>query len=122
MKETLLFAEDDELLLKVIGKLLREWGYTVLTATNGDEAVDVFERNFQEIDMAILDVVMPKRDGVSVCRAIREMNPALPCLFSSGYAETGLGEGLNSWEDTGLILKPYESNELLSRVRELLDF
>lgn len=113
----ILIAEDEERLRKIVVKYLSNEGFRVLEAENGEEALDIFEKN--EIDLAILDVMMPKVDGWNVLKKIRE-NSTIPVLMLTAR---------NSEEDTLLgfrlgtddyVSKPFRTGELVARVKALL--
>lgn len=118
--ETILVAEDEALVRGVVARILRRRGYRVLEAVDGDDAVAVFAREPGAIDMALLDVVMPRRGGPSAYAEMIRERPDLPVLFTSGYAEsTSAGDALP--EGAVLLTKPYDELELLQRVRGVLD-
>jgi DNA-binding response OmpR family regulator len=116
--ETVLLAEDD-LGVRVLGeRILKKAGYQVLTATDGIEALSLFEEHGDKIDLALLDVVMPKLGGPAVIEKIRSKHPELPVLFTSGYMSTPMLPELGA---VHLIQKPFNTKQLLEKVRELLD-
>jgi two-component system, cell cycle sensor histidine kinase and response regulator CckA len=119
--ETVLLAEDDETVRKLSQAILSRAGYTVLTATDGEEALRVFEENSDEIDLALLDVMMPKLGGRAVCDRIRETHPRTRVLFSSGYSMNAIHTNFVLDRGFALIQKPYERKALLRKVREVLD-
>ncbi len=82
--ETILLAEDEELVCKLTTTILERAGYTVLTATDGEEALRVFEEHADKIDLVLLDVIMPKLGGKAVFERVREKRPRVRVLFSSG--------------------------------------
>jgi len=114
----LLIVEDEESLNKVLVKVLRKLGYTTDSAFDGEEACDLyFENNY---DLVILDLDLPKLDGMEVLKAIREDNAQLPILILSARSEIhdkiqGLDEGANDY-----LTKPFHFDELTARVRALL--
>ena len=119
--ETILLAEDDEMVRKLSKAILSRAGYNVLIATNGEEALRVFEEHANEIDMALLDVMMPKLGGRAVYERIRETHPHIRTLFASGYSMSSIHSNFVLEEGLALIQKPYERNVLLQKVREVLD-
>ena len=102
-------------------RVLRDAGYTVLTAADGHEAVDMFEKHGEGIAMAVLDVVMPKAGGRAVYETLQKKRPGLRCLFSSGYSTSTVHTGFVSREGVDFIQKPYSPHALLRKVREILD-
>ena len=119
--ETLLFAEDEPSLRELTLRILQKQGYTVYTASDGLDAIRVFHERAEEIDMVILDMVMPGLNGTEVLHRIRREKPQLPALFCTGYGLEALGEGAARIPDGGLIAKPYSAAALHERVRRILD-
>lgn len=119
--ETILVAEDDEILRKLTANILRHAGYTVLLANNGQEALEVFEQNKETVALVLLDMVMPKLGGRAVYDTLCLRYPHLRFLFSSGYSTDSLETGFVLHEGIELIQKPYAPDALLCKVREVLD-
>ena len=117
----ILLAEDDEMVLKLSNAILTRAGYTVLTAVDGEEAIGVFNAHTDLIDLAILDVVMPKLGGRAVFEQIRAKRPKLRVLFSSGYSMNAIHTNFVLDEGLTLIQKPYQRADLLRKIRETLD-
>jgi nitrogen-specific signal transduction histidine kinase/CheY-like chemotaxis protein len=116
--ETLLLAEDEELVRSAAADMLRELGYHVLTASNGKEAASLYRRNKDKVALVLMDVVMPGMTGQEACQALRRINPAVKILLSSGY---GIGEDeVSSFGAQGLIHKPFRIDELATAVRALV--
>ena len=119
--ETILVAEDDGAVLRLAKVFLEHAGYTVLTASDGEEALRVFSEHAEAIDMALLDVMMPKLGGRGVYEHIREGRPKLRFLFASGYSMDAIHNDFILDAGLTLIQKPYQRDELLRRVRRVLD-
>ncbi len=118
-RETILIAEDEELVRKVIVQILERAGYRVLPAANGHEAVKLLKAHQSSVDLAILDVVMPELSGPETYSRLLELRPGLPVLFSSGYTDTGRFERRVP-PDQKLLAKPYRAEDLLRQVRSAL--
>jgi len=117
---TVLLAEDEELVRNVVVAMLERGGYRVITAEDGAQAVELFRKHSKEVDLVMLDVVMPNLSGPDAYDQMREVNADLPALFTSGYADAGRAR--NSMPETSVVLqKPYQVGELLRRVRKALD-
>jgi PAS domain S-box-containing protein len=119
--ETILVAEDDKSLRDLVSSVFREFGYQVIEAKDGEEALHKFQESQDAIDLVVLDVVMPKMNGKEVGDAIKKMRPQIKLLFQSGYP-------LESIQQKGLldvgefyVNKPISPHELLKKVREVLD-
>jgi PAS domain S-box-containing protein len=114
--ETLLVAEDEAIVRHVVVKILEDAGYRVLTATNGAEAVSVFQEHRDAIDLVLLDLVMPKQNGLETWEQIRAIRPDVRVLFTSGYSDVH-----RIGPEHQLLQKPYEPDLMLRRIRGLLD-
>jgi two-component system, cell cycle sensor histidine kinase and response regulator CckA len=112
--ETILLAEDDDIVRDVAVRMLTGAGYTVVPARYGSEALELAERH--DIDLLLTDVVMPGLSGPETARALRERLPTLPVLFMSGYAPETEGSVVGA----ELIRKPFQPRELLAAVRHAL--
>lgn len=113
----ILIAEDEERLRKLIAKYLKIENYKVFEASNGKEAIQIFEE--EPIDLAILDVMMPLVDGWSTCKTIRKTSD-IPIIMLTARAEEddkilGFDLGVDDY-----VTKPFSTRELLARVRALL--
>jgi CheY-like chemotaxis protein len=119
--ETILIAEDDEILRKLADSVLGEFGYIVILAEDGDDAIEKFKASKDDIQLVILDMLMPGKNGKEVYDAIKALNPDIRVLFASGYAADILDtkEMLNTQFD--FVMKPLSPIDLLHKVREILD-
>lgn len=118
--ETILLAEDDENVRKMVSTILNVSGYSVVEAIDGEDALLQFGTHQNEIDLVILDVIMPKRNGREVCDWIRERKPGMRFLFTSGYTKNIIDEKGFSEEGVNFISKPVHPNDLLNKIREVL--
>ena len=119
--ETILLAEDEELVRGWTVEVLEAAGYSVIAARDGEEAIELFGEDPDRIDLALLDVVMPKRSGRAVHGAIHARRPDVPVLFTSGYSYRLLESEQLPADEPKLLQKPYRAEDLLKRLRELLD-
>ena len=119
-RETILLAEDENMVRNLTTRILQEAGYTVLAAKDGEEALQVFEAHADEIHLALLDVVMPKHGGPIVAARILEKRPGLPVLFMSGYSGKAAPTDFILEEGHQLLPKPFKQSELLEKIRETL--
>ncbi|MDT8391466.1 MAG: ATP-binding protein [Lentisphaeria bacterium] len=120
--ETILIADDDEAVRDIAVKTLQAAGYQVLVAWDGDEAIRVLEERGNDINLVLLDVVMPGQSGYSVYDSLKKLQPDLPVLFSSGCSHEQLLEtyGIDI-PRSAMVDKPYRADELLQEVRNQLD-
>ena len=119
--ETILLADDDNGVLNIACKMLEHSGYTVLTARDGEEAINMYNEHTEKIDLALLDIVMPKFSGVDVFDHIQKSRPQMHILFSSGYSIEGIHDNFVLDKDVQLLKKPYRRHELLLKVRQIID-
>ena len=119
--ETILVAEDEDMVRDLATSLLEQAGYTVFAARDGADAVRVFEQHADAIDLAFLDVIMPKMNGRDVCESIRSQKPETRFLFSSGYNVRGVHTHFVLDQGIELVEKPYDANRLLREIRRVLD-
>jgi signal transduction histidine kinase len=116
--EKILIADDEPEMLKLLGTVLKDLGYSVIAATNGIEAVDYAA---DDIRLIILDMIMPEMDGVAALRAIRQKTPDVKVLVSSGYTSPEKAPILEALGIDGFVQKPFEVVKLASIVRDVLD-
>ena len=119
--ETLLVVEDDAMILDLSKEFLESAGYEVLSATNGEEAVLIFQEHADEIDGVIMDVVMPRMGGKDAMKKILMIKPQTRHLFVSGYSPNAGHNDFIKKQGAHLLSKPYRSGELLTKIREVLD-
>jgi PAS domain S-box-containing protein len=120
-RETILLAEDDEMVRIPTADLLRRIGYNVLCAKDGEEAVDIFRANPREIDMVILDAVMPNKSGISAWEDIKSIRPNVNVLIVSGNVAL-LGDKWTAIEKRIPVLeKPFNFSDLAAAIRRILD-
>jgi PAS domain S-box-containing protein len=120
-KETVLIAEDDDHVRNLSRALLEEYGYTVLEAVDGRDALDKFEMHHDKIDLLVLDVIMPKMNGKEVYDEIIRINPRIKVLFMSGYTADSITKKGILEENLDFSAKPLTPRDLLTKVREVLD-
>jgi signal transduction histidine kinase len=119
--ETILLAEDNEEARNATKELLGKFGYTVIVAKDGEEAVNRFGSDGDKIRLLVMDVIMPKKNGKETYEQIRLVKPGIKVLFLSGYEADILNK--KGVIDKGLefILKPVSPDRLLNKIREILD-
>lgn len=107
-----LIIDDEELIRESSANLLKNMSYEVLTASNGDEGIDLLIKNIEKIKLVILDMIMPKMDGRETFMKLREINPSLTVILSSGYARDMNVQELIRMGAAGFVQKPYKSSDL----------
>ena len=119
--ETILLVDDEKIILNVGMELLESMGYQVLVAGNGKEAVEVFEKNQANIDMIILDTIMPEMGGNQTYEKLKEINPGIKVLLSSGYGINDQAVQILANDCDGFIQKPFNLEDLSKSTRAILD-
>ena len=119
--ETVLVAEDDPVVRGLINSVLTEFGYTVIQAGDGEQAVAMFSERRDGIALCLLDAIMPKKNGWETFQEIKRINPAAKVLLMSGYQADGALTRSMLAEEAQFLAKPISPRDLLQKVRELLD-
>jgi len=120
-RETLLVVEDEPLILRMTMRVLGELGYTVLTASDGYEALEVLKHHAGDVQLLITDVVMPKMSGRELAARVTALRPDIRVLYSSGYTADAMGEDGVLGEGINFLAKPYAPSRLADAVRDVLD-
>jgi two-component system cell cycle sensor histidine kinase/response regulator CckA len=119
--ESVLLVDDEEMIIEVGQEILQEMGYKVLSAKTGQEAVDLYAKNKGQIDMVILDMIMPGMGGGETFDKIKEMHPEAKVLLSSGYSVEGQASEILARGCNGFIQKPFSVKKLSQTIRQVLD-
>ncbi|MCY6354652.1 response regulator transcription factor [Clostridium sp. ZS2-4] len=117
--KTILFADDEALMIKLVGDFLKREGYDMIEAQDGKEALELFHENKENINLAILDVMMPFCDGWSVCREMRKTSNIPIIMLTARDEESDELFGFDLGADE-YITKPFSPNILVARVNALL--
>ena len=117
---TVLFADDELIQLRLMEIVLEREGYRVLRASDGAEAVEMHLRHKDEIAIVILDLQLPKMNGWEAFQMMRKTQPKLKALFATGFASPEIEAELAKGEIAGIIMKPYELDEVLKKISETL--
>jgi len=119
--ETILLAEDDEMVRRLQMFVLKDSGYTVIEAVNGADAVSKYFENKDRIELLLLDLLMPLMNGKEAFDEIRKTRPGIRVIFSSGYAPDTISQKMSLEEGVHLVGKPLLPADLLRKVRSVLD-
>ena len=119
-KGTILLIDDEEMILKVGKIIFPELSYKALYAGSGTEGIEVYRKNKEMIDVIILDMIMPEMDGGETYDRLKEINPAIKVLLSSGYSIDGQAEEILNRGCDGFIQKPFGMEELSQKLGEIL--
>jgi two-component system cell cycle sensor histidine kinase/response regulator CckA len=119
--ETILLVDDEAITIEVGKKLLEELGYRVLIARSGKEAVEVYRNRADEIDMVLLDMIMPGMSGGETFDKLKEMDQGIKVVLSSGYSVNGEAQQVLDRGCMGFIQKPFNLTAISQKTREILD-
>lgn len=120
-EETILLVEDEDAVRKLTEEVLTDCGYTVLSACQGDEALEKYGQSDVAIDLLLTDVVMPGMNGRELALRMKSSHPEVSVLFMSGYAENAIVRDGIVDPDIHLIEKPFEPEDLMVKIRHILD-
>jgi CheY-like chemotaxis protein len=118
---TILLVDDEELVLATAAKVLKRLGYAVIEARSGREAVELYQGNKDRVDMVVLDMIMPEMGGGEVFDKIKEIDPGVKVLLSSGYSIDSQAKEILARGCRGFIQKPFSVKEFSSAVKVVLD-
>jgi two-component system cell cycle sensor histidine kinase/response regulator CckA len=117
---TVLLVEDEDAVRAFGARALKNKGYNVLEANSGEAALEVLSDGGQAVDLLITDVVMPRLDGPSLVRQVRESRPDMPVIFISGYAEDSFRKRLGREAGIHFLPKPFSLKDLAGKVKEVM--
>jgi len=120
-EESILVIDDEEVIRDLVKEGLEDFGYTVLTAEDGYAGVDIYKERKEEIALVILDLILPKMSGKITYEKLKEINPEITILLSSGYSQKGQAQELLDQGVQRFIQKPFRLKELAREIRVLLD-
>jgi len=116
----ILVIDDEEIIRNVARDILHELGYDTILASSGKEGVKIYADKKDFIDLVILDMIMPEMEGKETFKKLKEINPDVKILISSGYNQDSLPEQVMDSGEAGFIQKPYNINEIAEIIKEVL--
>ena len=119
--ETILLVDDEDKIIDIGDKTLRKMDYQVLSARSGKEAIELYSKKKDTIDIVVLDMIMPEMGGGETYDRLKEINPDVKVILSSGYSITGQASEILERGCDGFIQKPFKMGELSQKIREILD-
>lgn len=119
--ETVLVVEDEAMLLELLKSTLEGKGYRVLPARDGIEAIDQYRQYAREVAVVLSDVGLPRMSGIETCLELKRINPTVKLILASGYLDPAMKQELVGVEAREFIQKPYNPDEVLRRVRAVID-
>ncbi len=119
--EAVLLVDDEEIVVGVGKQMLQKLGYTVLIARNGQEAVDVFKKNPNDVGLVLLDMIMPGMEAGETYDQLKALNPAIKVLLSSGYFLDQNASAIIERGCNGFIQKPFNMKILQEKIDEIMN-
>jgi PAS domain S-box-containing protein len=119
--ETVLLVEDELVLRAPVRRMLNRWGYRVLEARNGVEALQIWNNIAGGIDLVLTDVVMPEMGGLELSRQLHELNPDVKLIYMSGHTEEAMTQQGSLEQYLAFIQKPFSASDLMALIRRVLD-
>ncbi len=119
--ETILLVDDEDMIVEIIQDCLEQLGYKILVARSGKEAVETYKNHGEQIDLVLLDMIMPDMSGGETYDRLREINPAVKTLLATGYSLNGQAAEILNRGCNGFIQKPAKLQDLSRKLREILD-
>ncbi len=109
---TVLVVDDEASVLKTTSRMIERMGFKILTAADGQEAVEVFRKHADEITCVLIDLTMPRMDGAEACLEIQRIRRNAVVVLSSGYGEMELSKRFDGYDFAGFAPKPYKLKNL----------
>lgn len=120
-RQTILLVDDEAIVIDVTGAMLKQFGYDVLAATSGPEAIALYQTHQARTDLVILDLAMPGMDGSVTYDHLKTIDPHVRVILSSGYTLDDQTQTLIDRGCNGFIQKPFDLNTLAQKIRDVLD-
>jgi len=120
-EETVLLVEDEPMILELLKEVLESGGYKVMTAQNGEEAVEMYTRSKEQIAVVLSDMGLPKLGGWEAFQRMKKVNPRVKAILASGYLDPHLRTEMIKGGARDFIQKPYVPDQILKRIREVID-
>jgi DNA-binding NtrC family response regulator len=120
-EETVLLVDDEPMVRDLGNEILSSYGYQVVLARDGLEALEIYQSRGEDIDLVVLDLLMPKLGGKDTLTRLRKLNPAAKVIICSGYSSRENGLEHMRVSGVNLVQKPFKPEELVSAVRQVLD-
>ncbi|MEI6306547.1 MAG: response regulator, partial [Deltaproteobacteria bacterium] len=118
---SVLLVEDEEQIVLIADAMLEELGFSVIKASNGKEALELYRKSAEEIRLVVTDIGMPVMDGYALFRELKQLDPALPIVISSGYGDTEVKSRIPIEDIAGLVSKPYNFEQLHQVLKRVVE-
>ncbi len=119
--ETILVVDDDDQIRELTSEVLEDSGYQVISASSGEQALEVFRKKYRDIDLVLMDLNMPGMGGSQCTRKMLTLDPSVRVLVASGYSANIHGRDALKFGAKDFISKPFQAQKLLAKIRNFLD-
>lgn len=119
--KTVLFVDDEEMVVEVVKEMLKAMDYNVFVATSGQEAIDIYAKHKDKIALVLLDMIMPDMEGSEVYDRIKRINADVKVLLCSGYSRESEASKVMEQGCSGFVQKPFTMEQLSQSIRRILD-
>jgi len=119
--KTILIVDDEEFIRELLGEIIAAEGFKVLEAASGPQAINIFEQQSANINLVLLDVILPDMDGREVYFKLKSIRPDVKIVIISGYSQTTVRQDLVEAGVEGYITKPFEINQVQHLIQSILD-
>jgi PAS domain S-box-containing protein len=120
-KGTILLVDDEQALTDAAAEFMKQYGFTVLTGSSGEEALDVFNSNRESVDLVIMDLGMPGMGGKACLQELLKINPHLNVIIASGYADPAVEHDVTALGACSFVRKPYQFKDILTKVHQFIN-
>ena len=117
---TILVADDEQMLRRALSRVLSRAGFSAIVAEDGQQAIDIFTQKSSEIDLVVLDMNMPKKNGVQAFYGIRELDPKMKIVIASGESRNEVLAQFGDDKPNGILQKPFVLGKLVSEINYFL--
>ncbi len=118
---TLLLVEDEDQVRNFTKVFLQKLGFIVIDASNGREALELYQKNVAKVSIIITDLNMPVMDGYELCHELKKLNPELPIIVISGFGDTNITSRIDHYDKVSLIRKPYKFDQLRDELKSVVE-
>ena len=118
-KAVIMIVDDEEVIRNMVNVFLKSYGYEVILASNGMEAIEKIQQTGVEVSLVFLDMMLPGITGMEVFKRLRQTNPKIKAILTSGYTQDILEEELDE-STTSFLQKPFRINELIQKIEEMI--
>ncbi len=118
-KILIMVVDDEEVIRNMVKDFLSDKGYEIILASNGPEALDKFRQNEGKVDLVLLDLVLPEKNGMEILEDLRQINPRVKAILTSGYNQN-ITENILDKDLTSFLQKPFRIATLIQKIKELM--